>query len=226
MPKQVATSRDAVVINVVPEFTGKMPNQGTILFIEQYLVDFNAAQAAVRIGKTKKWSESHGAKLLRDNAAYVSWLQRVRAVENASRIAMGQDDIFARMEVFANANIQDYFDFRTVEIPDPKDKKKTVKKQLRVWKDPGDLTRDQAAAVKRVVLADDGHVKDYILYDADSNLVSLGRHLGMFSEKVILEHRHKHLHAKVDLSAMPLDKLLEMEKEFLPYLPANMKEAR
>lgn len=223
MPTQVATSRDAVTINAVPEFTGKMPTKSVKLFVEQYLVDFNGAAAAVRIGKTKKWSESHGARLLRENAAYVSWLQRIRAVENAAKIAMSQEEIFGEMELFARANIQDYFDFRTVEF---KEGKKTIKKQIRVWKDPGDLTRAQAAAVKRVVLSDDGQVKDYVLYDKDSNLVSLGRHLGMFSEKVILEHRHKHLHAKMDLSNMPLDTLLEMEKEFIKYLPASMKEAR
>lgn len=223
MAKQDATSRDAVTINVVPEFTGKQPNQSTVRFINEYLVDFNAAQAAVRIGKTKRWSESHGARLLRENSAYVNWLQRVRAVENAQRIAMSQEDIFSRMEVFANANIQDYFDYRTVDI---KEGKKTVKKKIRVWKDPMDLTREQAAAVKRVVLSKDGTVDDYILYDADSNLVSLGRHLGMFSEKVILEHRHKHLHAKIDLSSMPLDKLLEMEKEFVKFIPSHQREAR
>lgn len=230
MPTQVATSRDVVTINVVPEFTGKVPNQSTKLFIDQYLIDFNAAQAAVRIGKTKRWSESHGARLLRDNAAYVSWLQRIRAVENAAHIAMSQDEIFDEMELFARANIQDYFTIETKDelVPSNAKKAKPQFKKVKVvrWKQPDELTRKQAAAVKRVVLDSSGAVKDYVLYDKDASLVSLGRHLGMFSEKVILEHRHKHLHAKADFSKMPLEKLLEMEQEFLPYLPESMKEAR
>lgn len=226
MPTPNATLRTAVTINVVPEFTGKMPKQGTKLFIDEYLRDFNGAQAAVRVGKTKNWSESHGARLIREYADYVAWQQKIRAVENAQHIAMTQDEIFSRMEVFAKANVQDYFDFRTIEFPDALVKGKTIKKKIRIWKDPGDLTREQAAAVKRVVLDADGNVRDYILYDADSTLVSLGRHLGMFSEKVILEHRHKHLHAKIDLSKMPSDKLLEMEQEFIKYIPEHQREAQ
>lgn len=226
MPKQVATPRDGVVINVVPEFTGKMPTKGIKLFLDQYLVDFSLAQAAVRSGKTKKWSESHGSKLVRKHSDYVEWMQRINAVENAQRISMDQEAILIEMEKIANANIQDYFDFRTIEFPDAGDKKKTIKKKIRIWKDPGDLTRDQAAAVRRVVLNADGQVTDYILYDKDTNLFSLGRHLGMFSEKVILEHRHKHMHMKVDLSAMPLDKLLDIEKELISYIPAHQREAR
>lgn len=200
-----------------------MPTQTVKLFLDQYLIDFNAAQAAVRSGHTKKWSESHGLKALRKHADYLEWAQKIFAVENAKIIAMGQEEIFAEMELIAKANIQDYFDFRTIEF---KDGKKTAKKKIRVWKDPGELTRAQAAAVKRVVLNSDGQVTDYILYDKDSNLFSLGRHLGMFSEKVILEHRHKHLHAKVDLSNMPIEKLIELEKEFVQYIPKHQREAR
>lgn len=223
MDKQVATKRAGVVINVVPEFTGKMPTQGIKRFLDQYMTDFNAAQAAIRSGHSAKWSESHGLKALKQYADYVEWRQRVHALENAKRISMDQESIFAEMELIARANIQDYFTFRLVEF---KEGKTTAKKKIRMWKPPEELTRDQAAAVKRVVLNADGEVMDYILYDKDSNLFSLGRHLGMFSEKVILEHRHKHLHMKADFSKMPIEKLLEMEKEFLPYLPESMKEAR
>ena len=218
-----ATSRNSLTINVVPEFKGKLPKAGIKKFLDQYLVDFNAAQAAVRAGHTKKWSESHGLKALREYSDYLEWTQKIYAVENAKIISMGQEEIFAEMELIAKANIQDYFDFRTI---DWKEGKKTIKKKIRVWKDPGELTRAQAAAVKRVVLNADGQVTDYILYDKDSNLFSLGRHLGMFSEKVILEHRHKHLHAKVDLSGMPIEKLLELENEFVQYIPKHQREAR
>lgn len=229
MAKQVATKRDGLVINVVPEYTGKMPKAGIKLFLDQYMVDFNAAQAAVRAGKTKKWSESHGLKALKEFTGYVEWRQKIHALENAKHIAMDQESIFNEMELIARANIQDYFTVDQVEVPvDTKkgEAKKTKKVNVRRWKNPEELTREQAAAVKRVELSADGRVTDYILYDKDSNLFSLGRHLGMFSEKVILEHRHKHLHAKADFSKMPIEKLLELEQEFLPFLPESMKEAR
>jgi phage terminase small subunit len=214
---------------VVPSFTGKMPVQGIKLFLDQYVVDFNAARAAQRIGRTAKWSESHGLKAIKEHADYLDWKQRIHAAENATRISMDQEAIFAEMELIARANIQDYFTFDEVDVPvetKKGEKAKTKKVLARRWKHPEELTREQAAAVKRVVLKADGNVDDYILYDKDSNLFSLGRHLGMFSEKVILEHRHKHLHMKADFSKMPIEKLLEMEKEFLPYLPESMKEAR
>jgi phage terminase small subunit len=222
MPTQLATTRHNVV-NVVPEFQGEMPTKGVKLFIDQYLIDFNAAQAAVRAGRTKRWSESHGAKFLKKYAAYVEWQQKIRAVENARVVALDQEGILSEMELIATANIQDYFTWKEIQL---KDGKKTITKNIRVWKDPGELTRAQAAAVKRVELSADGQVTDYILYDKDSNLFSLGRHLGMFSEKVILEHRHKHLHAKIDLSKMPIEKLLEMENEFVKYIPEHQREAQ
>lgn len=220
MPTPNATSRNQVTINLVPEFTGKMPKMGIKLFLDEYLRDFNGAQAAVRVGKTKNWAESHGARLIREHAEYVAWQQKIRAVENARMVALDQDAILSEMEKIANANLQDYYKFE--DVKDPKTKKVV---RTRRWKFFEELTRDQAAAVKRVVMARDGSVDDYVLYDKDSNLFSLGRHLGMFSEKVILEHRHKHLHAKVDLSNMPINKLLEMEEEFHKYIPEHKREA-
>jgi phage terminase small subunit len=229
MAKQLATKREGLVINVVPSFTGKMPIRGIKLFLDQYIIDFNAAQAAIRSGHTAKWSESHGLKALKQHADYLDWKQRIHAAENATRISMDQEMIFAEMELIARANIQDYFTLEAIEVQvevKKGEKARTKKTLARRWKHPEELTREQAAAVKRVVLRADGTVDDYILYDKDSNLFSLGRHLGMFSEKVILEHRHKHLHMKADFSKMPIEKLLELEQEFLPYLPESMKEAR
>lgn len=233
MTKPNATSRDVITINVVPEFTGKKPDSKTKRFIDEYVVDFNATQAAVRAGHSKEWSQSHGLKALKKFSDYLAWKQKIQAVENAQKISMSQDDIFSEMELIARANIQDYFTFEKVNVlvdppknAKPDAKPKTKKVVVRRWKNPEELTRAQSAAVKRVVLTADGRVSDYVLYDKDSNLFSLGRHLGMFSEKVILEHRHKHLHAKVDLSGMPIDKLVEMEKEFLQYIPEHQREAR
>lgn len=216
MSKPIAT-------NVVPSFTGKMPKMGLKRFLDEYLKDFNCRQAAFRTGRTARWSESHGLTAIKAYSEYLDWKQKIHAVENAQKVSMDQETILVKMEQIANANIQDYFTWREIEF---KEGKKTIKKKVRAWKGPEELTRDQAAAVKRVVMARDGTIEDYILYDKDSNLVSLGRHIGMFSEKVILEHRHKHLHMKADFSKMPIERLLLLEQEFLPYLPESMKEAR
>lgn len=222
MPKQDATNSTAVVVNQVPDFIGKKPKGKLAKFCREYIVDFNILQAAKRTGYAASWANSAGSRIVREQADYINWLQKIYAVENAKFVSMSQEEILHEMEQIARANIQDYFTWETVEM---KVGKKTAQKKIRTWKDPADLTRDQAAAVKRVVLSAEGKVMDYILYDKDNAQFNLGRHIGMFSEKVILEHRHKHLHVKMDFSKVPIELLEKSLSEMEKYLPAHAKEA-
>ena len=77
-----------------------------------------------------------------------------------------------------------------------------------------ELTNPQALAVEswtvQEVKTDDGTELDYkyVLHDKHSALVNLGRHLGMFSEKLMLDLNMRQSQARaIDFSAMPQDEL-------------------
>src|SRR5206468_6666630 len=50
--------------------------------------------------------------------------------------------------------------------------------------------------------------------DRDGKLFELGKSLGMFNEKILMEHRHHHLHVSADLSKVPMAKLEALEAQF------------
>jgi len=77
-----------------------------------------------------------------------------------------------------------------------------------------ELSDPQALAVAswqaEEIQTDDGPDVDYkyVLHDKASALINLGRHLGMFSEKLMLDLNMRQSQAKsLDFSAMPQDEL-------------------
>ncbi len=77
-----------------------------------------------------------------------------------------------------------------------------------------ELTEPQALAVESweavPLKTDDGEEFDYkyVLHSKASALVNLGKHLGMFSEKLMLDMNMRQTQARaIDFSAMPQDKL-------------------
>ena len=191
-----------------------MPKGRTLKFLTEYLKDFSIQAAAARAGMSKGWPSSHGSAALRKYRDFVEWNQKIQAQENAKVVAIEAQTVFDEISKLAFSNIKDY-----VVIEETKGKKEYRFKRI------DELTRDQAAAIKSMQLHKDGSVT-YEFYDKGNELFKLGRHLGMFSEKVILEHRHRHLHMKVDLSKVPMDVLERMEQELEGYLPQRVIEAQ
>ncbi len=77
-----------------------------------------------------------------------------------------------------------------------------------------ELTEPQALAIESweavPLKTDDGEELDYkyVLHDKASALVNLGKHLGMFSEKLMLDMNMRQTQARaIDFSALPQDKL-------------------
>jgi phage terminase small subunit len=148
-------------------------------FIEEYLVDLNATQAAIRAGYSARTARSIGQENLTkpDIAAAIEAAQRSRS----ARTGITTDMVIAELAKIGFANMADYM--KPTPGGDP-------------YLDFAALTRDQAAALQEVTVEDyiDGrgdNARDvrrvkFRLADKRAALVDLGRHLGMFVNK----HQH------------------------------------
>lgn len=151
-------------------------------FVEEYLVDLNATQAAIRAGYSAKTARSVGHENLTkpDIAAAVS--DGRKRLSEAT--AVTAERVIGELAKIGFANMADYM--RATPDGDP-------------YLDFGQLTRDQAAALAEVTVEDfrDGRGEDardvrrvkFKLADKRAALVDLGKHLGLFRERV--EHTGK-----------------------------------
>ncbi|MGH2342576.1 terminase small subunit [Segnochrobactraceae bacterium EtOH-i3] len=146
-------------------------------FVEEFVVDLNATQAAIRAGYSAKTAADIGRQLLRKTPVARAISERQRAI--SERIGVTAERVVEELAKIGFANMADYM--KVGEDGDP-------------YLDFSGLTRDQAAALSEVTVEDfkDGRGEDardvrrikFKLYDKRAALVDLGKHLGMFKEKV------------------------------------------
>jgi phage terminase small subunit len=138
-------------------------------FIEEYLIDLNATRAAVRAGYSEKTAYRIGAELLHKTS--VSNVIDAALEERAKRTEVTADRVLKELAVLA------FTDFRKAVIWGPDG----------VTPLPSDeLTDEEAAIVAEVsetTTKDGGSIKAK-RYDKLKALELLGRHLGMFRDKV------------------------------------------
>lgn len=183
--------------------TGRDDASKVRTFLEEYVKDHNARAAARRAGFGPKWAKVTSYQVLKDNASYLAWFEAFVAQQTAKEIAIELAPVLQEIAKIAFANEHDYL----THEPDPTDKAKIITKR----KPLNQLTRAQMVAI-RVFHRPDGSL-DYRLLNKEARLVDLGKHLGAFNEKLILEHRHAHLHAHLDLSKVPLKDLESIEAQ-------------
>ena len=145
---------------------GLTPKQAR--FVEEYMVDVNATQAAIRAGYSKKTARLIGCENLTkpDIAAAILEAQN-RLSERTASIT---DDVMKELGLLGFANAGDYFDWGPDGV--------TLKAKA-------DLTREQMAAVAEVswTKTEHGGTIRLKLHDKRSALVDIGKHLGMFIDR-------------------------------------------
>lgn len=210
MTEPLATKRnrsDVVPIDLTYGFPGRLPtvgrgasNKRLLRFFEEYVRLGNAREAARAAGYSEKWAKETSYKFLKEYADYVTWLQAHVAQQHMKQLAIGQQEVLAEMATIAFANEYDYLAFE----------KKGAKVGVR-RKRLDELTSEQMVAIE---ITGSGENLTYRLRDKEGRLQDLGKHLGLFNEKIILEHRHRHLHTAVDLSKVPMERLEAIEAQF------------
>ena len=136
-------------------------------FVEEYLIDLNATQAAIRAGYSPKTAKDIGCEnLAKPNISDA--IDKAMA-ERSRRTGINQDRILLELARIGLAKITDVVDPDTGKIlPDASD---------------DDLACIQSIKIKPNEFGTEREVK---LYDKKSALVDLGKHLGLFKDKVEL----------------------------------------
>lgn len=140
-------------------------------FVNEYLIDLNATQAAIRAGYSEKTAYSIGQENL--NKPEIQESIQAAMDKRAKRTEVTADRVIRELAKLAFSNVQDFVDGDG----------KLLK--------PGDISRDDAAAIQEitesVVGGDDESVvvnRKYKLSDKKASLELLGKHLKLFTDKV------------------------------------------
>lgn len=159
-------------------------------FVEEYLIDLNATQAAIRAGYAANAAKVTASRLL--TKANIGELLAELQAKRSERTEITADRVLSELAKIGFANMADYM--RVGLNGDP-------------CLDFGNLTRDQAAALVEVTVEDfvDGRGDDardvrrvkFKLADKRAALVDIGRHLGMFVDVNL------NINASIDPAELP-----------------------
>lgn len=186
-------------------------------FVDEYLVDRNATQAAIRAGYSQKTATVIGAENL--TKPNIQEAIKLGEAEIAERTKITQDRVMKELEKIGFSNMLDYITITNGGDP---------------VTDFSALTRDQAAAISEITVEEytEGRGEDarnvkrtkFKLSDKRSALVDMGRHLGMFKDKVEITGANggpiQQHHTNTPLS---LDDLSKLTPEELSRLAINGK---
>lgn len=170
--KKKAPGKKKAVPKVADELTAQQ-----LRFIDEYMIDLNGKQAAIRAGYSERTAESQASRLLR-HVKVQSEVSR-RQAERSKRCEITADKVLKELAMLGFANMKNYM--RAGPNGDP-------------YLDFSDLTEEQTAALQEVTVEDyvDGRGEDarevkrvrFKLADKRAALVDIGKHLGMFKERV------------------------------------------
>ena len=137
-------------------------------FVEEYLIDLNATQAAIRAGYSPDSAADIGSENLRkpDISAAVD-----RAIaERSKRTGINQDRVLRELARIGFAKITDVVDPYTARIKE-------------------DASEDDLACIQSIKIKPNewGMEREVKMYDKKAALVDIGWHLGMFKDKLELD---------------------------------------
>jgi len=154
-------------------------------FVEEYLVDLNATQAAIRAGYSVKNADKIGPELL--GKTRVAEAIKQAMAKRSRRTGINQDRVLRELATIAFADMADF-----VQVVD--DGSKVVALEL------DKIPPDKRGAIASIKQGANGI--DVKLNDKVKALELLGRHLGMYNDRLQLSGR-------VDVGAHKLDAILE-----------------
>lgn len=136
-------------------------------FVEEYLIDLNATQAAIRAGYSPDTAEQIGYQLLQKTS--VSNEVSKAMAERSKRTGINQDRVIQELAKIGFAKITDVVDPETAKV-------KT------------DAAEEDLACIQSIKIKPNewGTEREVKLYDKKGALVDIGRHLGMFKDRIEL----------------------------------------
>ena len=137
-------------------------------FVEEYLIDLNATQAAIRAGYSPNTAQEQSSRLL-SNVMVKNEIDKAMA-ERSRRTGINQDRVLRELAKIAFVNPNDVINFRDATVKMTSEENLAAIASIKVKKIPGEYGDATEREVK--------------LYDKLRELDLLGRHLGMFKDKI------------------------------------------
>lgn len=138
-------------------------------FVEEYLIDLNATQAAIRAGYSPKAAYSIGSENLR-KPEIRACIEKAMA-ERSKRTGINQDRIIIELAKIGLLNPKNLINFDEAIVKEEATEE--------------DLAAISSIRVKRFPTKDgEGIEREVKMYDKTKALELLGRHFGMFKDKV------------------------------------------
>jgi phage terminase small subunit len=167
MKKDVAREGEKPALPELPKVTAKQQ-----MFVNEYLIDLNATQAAIRAGYSAKSADKIGAELLGKTGVYAR-VTRAMA-ERSRRTEITADRVLIEMARIGLVNISDIVDLRSGD--------------LRKGIAPDDTAAIQTYKVRRYKSEAGEQIEREIrLYDKRPVLLDLAKHVGLTDDKIKLE---------------------------------------
>lgn len=141
-------------------------------FVEEYLIDLNATQAAIRAGYSPATAQQMGSENL--SKPVIKAAIDTAEAERSRRTGINQDRVLREIAKLAFVNPVDVIDLDAATIRD-------------------ESTREDTACISsikvKVIPTEDGAIteREIKTYDKLKALELLGKHLGMFSDKLKME---------------------------------------
>lgn len=137
-------------------------------FVEEYLIDLNAKQAAIRAGYKPNNADVVGYQLLQKTSVKNA-IEKAMA-ERSRRTGISQDRVLYELAKMAFVNISDVVDLDNASVK-------------------ADATEEDLACIQSVKIKPNefGTEREVKMYDKKASLELLGRHLGMFKDNVKLD---------------------------------------
>lgn len=152
-------------------------NEKQLKFCNEYLVDLNATQAAIRAGYSEKTAYSQGQRLLK-HVEVQKIVQKLKQ-ERSKRLEITQDRVLEELASIAFANMADYARIVEEEGQDLLGNPVTYKKVDFALTE--DLSQDQTKAIASIKEGRNGI--ELKMHDKLRALEKLGEHLGMWRER-------------------------------------------
>jgi phage terminase small subunit len=139
------------------------------LFVEEYLIDLNATQAAIRAGYSVKTANEQGARLLA-NVSVQTKIAKAMA-ERSKRTGVNQDRVVLELAKMAFVNPSELIDTNTGKVLP--------------GASPDDLACIQSVKVKKTTKGKNViEEREVRVHDKIKALEKLGQHLGMWNDKI------------------------------------------
>ena len=140
-------------------------------FVQEYMIDSNATQAAIRAGYSEQTAAEQGYQLLQKTSVKKAVAEAMQT--RSERTEITADQVLKELALIGFSDMRDFTSWAPNGV---------------MLRESRELTEGQARAVAEVseTKTEHGGTVRFKLHDKRASLVDIGRHLGMFTDNVNL----------------------------------------